>query len=140
MSIRKLTLVICAVFALALPSAAVAKKGHGKGHSNNPKVTYVFKGTYNADGSVHVLHGNKHVRKAGLKGTDVTFDYTGAKVVVADSDSSGTADISDVQAGDRVVVKSRLGRRDPGAQPFAVKRVVDQTNPPVEDESETPEA
>jgi hypothetical protein len=35
----------------------------------------------------------------------------------------------DVAKGDRIVVKLRLPKKDPGAQPFAAKQLVDQTNP-----------
>jgi hypothetical protein len=36
---------------------------------------------------------------------------------------------NDVAAGDRVQVKGRLGRKDPGAQPFEASKLIDNTNP-----------
>jgi hypothetical protein len=38
-------------------------------------------------------------------------------------------DLADVVAGDRVVVKAKLPKADPGAQPFTAKQLVDQTHP-----------
>lgn len=100
------------------------------GHAHNPKVMYVFKGTYGGDGStVSVTRGNNRVRKASLVGTSVAFDLTNAKVVVSDTNADGTADLADVVAGDAVVVKARLPKADPGSQPFAAKQLVDQTHP-----------
>jgi hypothetical protein len=97
----------------------------GSGHA----VNYVFKGAYAGDGStVAVDHGNKHVRRAGLEDTDVVFDFAASKVVVADTNADGAQDLGDVVAGDRVVVKARLPKGDPGAQPFAAKQLVDRTN------------
>src|SRR6266508_7025354 len=40
--------------------------GGGSATAHNPTVTYVFKGTYNDDGSVGVVRGNNHVRRADL--------------------------------------------------------------------------
>jgi hypothetical protein len=133
---------ISAVLALAAAPAALAAKpdspgGQGESHANGHSkaggkavVSYVFKGTYAGDGSVAVDHGNAHVRKADLVGTTVSFDLTNARIVVADTngDSQQTAD--DVQSGDRVVVKARLPRKEPGTQPYAAKQLVDQTHEP----------
>jgi hypothetical protein len=91
---------------------------------------YVFKGTYNGDGTVAVDHGNGHVRKAGLVGQDVQFDLTNTRLVVADANADGSVTAEDVASQDRVLVQARLGRQDPGDQPFAAKTLVDQTNPP----------
>jgi len=102
---------------------------HGKGHAKG--VAYVFKGTYAGAGSVDVDHGNAHVRKADLVGTTVSFDLTNAKLVVADTNADGSVTAEDVTAGDRVVVKARLPRKDPGDQPYAARQLVDQTHPPV---------
>ena len=38
--------------------------------------------------------------------------------------------MSDLRDGDRVVVKARLARRDPGAQPFKAKMLIDQSSRP----------
>ena len=132
-------LAVVAAFALASVSPAVADPGNGHGHgpSTAPgktkvhNVTYVFKGTWNAaDGSVTVKHGNNHVRKAGLVGQTVTFDLTGAKLVVADTNNDGSKTIADIKDGDKVVVKARLPRKDPGTQPFKAKMLVDQSARP----------
>jgi hypothetical protein len=92
------------------------------------KVAYVFKGTWSADG-VKVLKGNKAVRRAGFVGQTVVFDLSAARVVVADNNGDGKRDASDLQDGDKVVVQARLPRRDPGAAPFAARKLVDQTHP-----------
>jgi hypothetical protein len=102
-------------------------KGHAKGKSNG--VTYVFKGTYAGAGAVDVVKGNAHVTRANLDGTTVTFDLTNAKFSVADTNADTVVDVNDVVAGDKVVVKSKLPRKDPGAQPFAARQLVDQTHP-----------
>jgi hypothetical protein len=147
----KLFLTGAVVLASVAPATAIAENGNAKGHSQQQaeshgkakgkgkvhNVTYVFKGTWNATtGTVTVERGNAHVRKAGLVGTDVEFDLTGAKLVVADTngDSSITAD--DLKDGDKVVVKARLPRKDPGTQPFKAKMLVDQTNAPAPDGSD----
>jgi hypothetical protein len=137
---------VLGVAALAVPAAAVADKPDGVGKPDKPEkpdkvhnVNYVFKGAYSGDGStVAVDHGNKHVRKAGLEDTAVQFDLTAAKVVVADTNADGAQDLTDVAAGDRVVVKARLPKGDPGAQPFAAKQLVDQTNAPAEEAPPAP--
>jgi hypothetical protein len=103
-------------------------KGHGKGKAKTKGVTYVFKGTYQGSGAVAVDHGNAHVVNANLVGVTVTFDLTAAKVVVADSNADGKRDLTDVASGDRVMVKSRMPRTDPAAQPFAARQLVDQTH------------
>jgi hypothetical protein len=103
----------------------------GKGKSKVKGVTYVFKGTYQGGDSVAVDHGNAHVRKAGLVGQTVTFDLASAKVAVADNNADGKRDLSDVASGDRVVVKSKMPRSEPAAQPFPARQLVDQTHPAI---------
>ena len=132
---------IGAVLALGAAPAALAAKpddpgsqgqGHAGGHSKKggkAVVTYVFKGTYAGAGSVDVDHGNAHVKKADLVGM-VSFDLTNARIVVADTNTDGTANADDVASGDRVVVKARLSRKDPGDQPYVAKQLVDQTHVP----------
>ena len=138
MKVRKSWLALGAA-ALAIPAAAVAHpgNGHGNGHSNNPTVSYVFKGTYGGDGLVTVNHGNGHARKAGFVDTDVQFDLVGAKLSVADTNADTVIDASDVLDGDGVVVQARLGRRDPGPQPFAARHLVDQTNPAADEDDDS---
>jgi hypothetical protein len=135
MNLKKSTLIALGIGALAIPAAAVADPGgnghgHGHGHGGNPTVMYLFKGTYGdtADGTVAVNHGNAHVRKADLVGQDVQFDLTDTHLVVADTDGDGAVTANDIAPGDKVLVQARLPKQDPGAQPFAAKRLVDQTN------------
>jgi len=105
------------------PPASVLEKHAAK------KVQYVFKGTFHlADSSVTVLKGNKHVRRAGLVGETVVFDLAAARIRVADNNGDGKRDASDLQDGDKVVVQARLPRREPGAGPFAARKLVDQTH------------
>ncbi len=115
------------------PASVLEKKADKKsgkaGKKANKKVTYVFKGTFTvADSSVAVLKGNKHVRRAGLVGESVVFDLSKASVKVADTNGDGKRDLADVKDGDKVVVKARLPRREPGAGPFAARKLVDQTH------------
>jgi hypothetical protein len=130
-NLRRSIVTALGIGALAIPAAAVADPGHGHGHGHghNPTVSYVFKGTYGADGLVTVNHGNGHVKKAGLVGQDVQFDLTNARLNVADTDGDGSVTAADVATGDAVVVKARLPKLDPGSQPFAARQLVDQTNP-----------
>lgn len=149
MKSRKTIGAALAVAALAIPAAAVAHPGHGhgkghakehgQGHGKNHPVSYVFKGTYDGSGLVTVNHGNGHARKAGLVGTDVQFDLTNTKLSVADTNADSAVDVNDVVAGDHVVVKAKLPRKDPGAQPFAARHLVDQTNPADADQDEDTE-
>jgi hypothetical protein len=148
---------IAAVLALGAAPAALAERpegvgpdvphgnGHGQGHthgqsSTNSKsggkavVMYVFKGTYAGASTVNVGsfgvavdHGNAHVKKASLISTTVDFDLSSATLVVADNNGDTVVDANDVASGDRVVVKARLPRTDPGLQPFVAKQLVDQT-------------
>ncbi|HKH13341.1 MAG TPA: hypothetical protein VKA47_01670 [Solirubrobacterales bacterium] len=137
MNLKKNFLIALGVGALAVPAAAIAKPGgshghgheHGHGHGGNPAVSYVFKGTYGGGGVVAVERGNGHVKKADLVGQDVQFDLTDAKLTVADTNGDGSVTADDVVTGDRVVVKARLPKQDPGDQPLAAKQLVDQTNP-----------
>jgi hypothetical protein len=132
-----------AVLALGTAPAALASRpddpgsqgqGHAGAHSKKggkAVVTYVFKGTYAGAGSVVVDHGNAHVKKTDLLGA-VSFDLTGAKIVVADANLDGNANADDVASGDRVVVKARLPRKDPGDQPYGAKQLVDQSHAPTD--------
>ena len=109
--------------ALAVPAVAVADSAHkrsgkeivkakGKGKAKKAKkVMLVFKGTFVAPGTVEVLSGNAHVRKGGFVGEAVAFDFEDAKIVVADTNADGKADVADVKDGDRVLVQARMLRR-----------------------------
>ena len=146
MSTKRKLAVALGVTALAIPAAAMGhhKEGHdkgGKGHGKTHAVKYIFKGTYVGDGSTVSVHkGNAHARRADLTGVDVAFDFSSARIVVADTNADEAKDLSDVVAGDRVVVHARLPKGDPGAQPIAAKKLIDQTNNPAdEDEGEVVE-
>ena len=121
------TILMVAVFLIILPAAL--SDGHER-HAQKPdrEVAYVFKGTFHAAGpSVSVVKGNRHVRRAGLLGREVTFDFSTARVRVADVNGDGVRNAADLQEGDVVVVKARLPRGTPGNAPFVARKVVDQT-------------
>ncbi len=114
-----------------------AKKG---GKARKLKLaTYVVRGTYAADGTVEVTGGNAHARRGGLIGDAVAFDFSDARVVVADTDGDGESTVADLVAGDRVLVQARLPRRSPGTGPYAARKVVDRTNPPADEDASEPE-
>jgi hypothetical protein len=139
MSTRQKFLAAIGVAALAVPAAAVADPGHGHGYGKGKPKMYVFHGTYNADGSVHVTGGNGRVRKQQLVGTDVTFDYTNARVIAPDQDGDTVPnELEDVVAGDPVLVQSKLGKKDPGPQPFAARKLIDQVSDDEGDEVPPP--
>ncbi len=131
-------IVTLGVAALAIPAGAFAGKGdnHGhhnaNGHSKTHNVAYVFKGVYEGESMVEVAHGNARARKGGFIGETVAFDLGEARIVVADNNNDQMRDLNDVQVGDKVVVKAMLPKHDPGSQPFAARRLVDQTHPPTE--------
>jgi hypothetical protein len=77
------------------------------------------------------------VRKGGFVGQVVGFDLTAAKLRAADANADGAVTAADLVEGDKVVVKARLPRTEPGAGPFAALKLVDQTHPAAE---EAPEA
>ena len=138
---RRLGLVALAATALAVPTAAAAKPGGGKGHEKVKKaesVTFVFKGTFTAPGTVEVLSGNAHARKGGFVGKPVTFDLANAKVVAADTNADQRVDVTDVKDGDRVLVQARIAKRSKYADADAVvaRKLVDKTNRPVADGSD----
>jgi len=130
---KKSLMVALGVAALAVPAGAVASNGQGKGHQGDhgkghgiKEVAWVFKGYYAGGGSIDVRHGNSRVRKGGFVGQTVAFDLSGARIVVRDVNGDGQRDLGDVAAGDWVLVKARLPRKDPGDQPFEAKRLIDK--------------
>ena len=178
--------VVLGAAVLAVPGTALAKSDHAKGEhhkkhkasekshkhgskhekkSKKDKVskgkTYIFKGVYKGDGVVTVAHGNSRVRKGGYVGTDVTFDLSAAKLVVADTDGVPGITAADVQAGDVVLVQARLPRGSkapvaeepaetedatatetteepaaeeaPASDAIKARKLVDKTHPPVKD-------
>jgi hypothetical protein len=146
--------------ALAVPAAAAADSGHGRGHEKRTaehivkdkkakkakKVMFVFKGAFTAPGTVAVSSGNSHVRKGGFVGQTVTFDFASAKVVVADTNADAKLDLADVKDGDLVLVQARMAERTvhaapaegETAEPIAARKLIDKTNAPVEDEEPAP--
>ncbi len=127
--------------ALLFPAAALAngkpedkpvKPAHGKSKPAN----YVFKGIWHADGTVTVSGGNARVRKGGLIGQTLAFDLAAATLRAADTDADGSLTAADLVEGDKVVVKARLPRTDPGVGPYAARKLVDQTHPAVEEAEE----
>jgi hypothetical protein len=114
---------------LTVPVGAMAHPGHGHAYGHGHPVSYVFKGTYGGGGEMSVSRGNAHARKAGLVGGDVQFDLSSTRLSVADTNGDAAIDATDVVVGDKVVVKSKLPRQDPGVQPLAAGHLVDQTNP-----------
>jgi hypothetical protein len=146
--------------ALAVPAAAAADSGNGKGHEKRtaedvvkdkkPKkvknVMYVFKGAFTAPGTVEVSSGNSHVRKGGFVGQTVTFDFASAKVVVADTNADAKLDVVDVKDGDLVLVQARLAKRSEyaapaegeTAEPMVARKLIDKTNAPLDDEEPAP--
>lgn len=130
---KRILIVALGVAALAVPAGAIAKPdhSHGKanGHAKAHNVAYIFKGLYAGEGKVEVKAGNSRVRKGGLIGTTVSFDLSSAQIVVADTNGDGQGNLEDVRTGDKVLAKAMLPRNDPGSQPFAATRLVDQTRP-----------
>jgi hypothetical protein len=128
-----------AAAALAVPTAAAAKNGGGGKVKKAKTVTFVFKGTFTAPGTIAVDAGNAHARKGGFVGEAVAFDLAKAKVVVADTNADGSLDVADVKDGDRVLVKARIAKGTTYAadgDAVVARKLVDKSNPPVaEDES-----
>jgi hypothetical protein len=135
MKIKSKLAIVIGVAALVAPVAMAAPQD-GKGGGQTKPAQYKVKGSYAGDGVVSVHKANGHARKAGWKGTDVAFDLSSAQIRVADSNGDGTSDLADVTIGDRVKVKARLPKRDPGAGPYVAKRLVDESNRPGEAEAE----
>jgi hypothetical protein len=123
---------VAASVALVAAATAGAKPdgthGHAGEHGGGKGVSYVFKGTYVDPTTIEVAKGNHHVTAAELTGP-VSFDFTAARVSVGDVNGDGAATLDDVAAGDKVVVKVKAPRGDPGEQPFAARQIVDQTHP-----------
>ena len=131
-----------AAAALLIPSAAIAGKPEDKPvkppHGKSKPANYVFKGIWHADGTVTVTGGNARVRKNDLVGEVIAFDLAAAKLRAADTDADGAVAVADLVEGDKVVVKAWLPRTEPGAGPFAARKLVDQTHPAVEEADEAP--
>jgi hypothetical protein len=147
--------VVLGAAALAVPAAAAADSGHGRGHvkpnsTNVAKdhakrkkakpVMFVFKGSFTAPGTVVVRSGNAHVRKGGFVDHAVTFDLTSARVVVTDTNADTVLNLADVKDGDLVLVQARMARGTKydaptdaeSAEPLVARRLIDKTNTPIE--------
>jgi hypothetical protein len=158
---KRIVVAMLGAAALAVPAAAVADPGHGKGVEKKAAkeivkgkgkakkaktVTFVFRGTFTAPGSVQVLSGNAHVRKGGFVGQAVSFDLASAKLVVADTNADQKIDLTDVVDGDHVLVQARVTKGTAYAAPAAgetaeaivARKLIDRTNGPVEDDEPTP--
>jgi hypothetical protein len=152
MSTRVLAAAVTAA-ALVVPAAAVAQPGNGKEKGaekpakvvgkKTRKVTFVFRGTFTAPGTIQVLAGNAHARKGGFVGQTVAVDLASAKLVVADTNGDGALDVADVKDGDRVLVLARIAKgttfvapaEGEAAETVAARKLVDKTNPPVDAEA-----
>lgn len=147
MNIR-ITAAALAAAAFALPAAATADPGNGKGQEKKQAaakegkgkqkaktVTYVFKGTFAAPGTVTVTSGNAHVRKGGYVGQAISFDLTTAKVAGVDTNGDQKVDVADVTDGDKVLVQARIAKGTTFAAPaegetaaaIVARKLVDQT-------------
>jgi hypothetical protein len=91
-----------------------------------------------------VVSGNAHVRKGGFIGHQVTFDFAGARVVVADTNADQKLDLTDVKDGDLVLVQARVVKGTVYAAPaetvagIVARKLIDKTNRPAEDEETAP--
>jgi hypothetical protein len=90
-----------------------------------------------------VVSGNAHVRKGGFIGHQVTFDFAGARVVVADTNADQKLDLTDVKDGDLVLVQARVKGTVYAAPAETVagivaRKLIDKTNRPAEDEEPAP--
>ena len=121
------TVLMVGVFLIVLP-AAISDGRERHGPKQDRQDAYVFKGAFNsADASVHVLKGNRHVRRAGLVGQTVAFDLSAARVRVADVNGDGLRNAAALQHGDLVVVKAFAPRRSAHTGRFMARKVVTLT-------------
>ena len=112
-------------------------KAKGKAKAKKVKMaTYIVKGVFDEAGQVDVTGGNSHTRRAGLVRDDVVFTFDGAKLVVADTNADGAMTAADIKPGDKLTIQLKLPRTL-GAGPYAARKVVDRTNPPVDESDET---
>lgn len=158
--IGKTFLVAVAALSVASVGTAAAKQGaddpahgnkgdhpgkgdQGKGHDGTGPVKkgqqYNFHGTYTGiDGlevgqvSVTITNGNKWVMRSGLIGQTVVFDASTARIRVADVNTDGSTNLNDLVIGDAVLLQARLPRVLPLTPPLKAWKVVDKTNPPVD--------
>jgi hypothetical protein len=132
MNVKKNVFVGLGVLALAVPGAAIAEKGgngngNGGGQGQSKLASYNVKGTWAGGGVVSVTKANGWARKAGWKGTDVTFDFTEADIRVEDKNADGVEDLGDFTVGDRVRVKAKLPRVLPEQDSYPADRLDDRS-------------
>jgi hypothetical protein len=140
--LRRTVFALALVAAMALAAPAVARRDHSGRHGaqpRNPVVSYVLKGKVDAvdvDGevvTVAVERSNRHGRR--MRGQDVQFDVSDARVVVRDRNGDGVRNLADVSVGDVAVVKARLPKRlaADATQPFEAKKLIAKAAPPPEE-------
>jgi hypothetical protein len=113
------------------PQPEPTPKVHHRPRHNGAGRNLVFKGTL-ADvnaaagtATVSVSGGNRAAQ--AYRGQTVSFTISGATIRAADRDGDGRRDeATDLNAGDRVVVKVRLANGAQPTQPFAAQQVIDQ--------------
>lgn len=137
MRVNRKIIAALGVAALAVPAVSLAEHKDSHGGGTTKPAQYNVKGVYAGDGVVSVNHVNGHARKAGWRGTDVAFDFSAAQIRVADTNGDGARDLADVGVGDRVKVKARLPKRDPGAGPYVAQRLVDKSSAAGDSEEES---
>jgi len=136
---------VCALLGaaiLAAPAAAAGDPGHGKSRNTGKKVTFVFRGTFTAPGTVEVRSGNAHVRKGGFVGQKITFDLATARVVAADRNGDHKVDVADVGDGDAVLIQARITKgtkytapaEGETAEALVARKLIDRTHPPAGDQ------
>jgi dihydroxyacid dehydratase/phosphogluconate dehydratase len=156
---KRIVATVLGAAVLAVPAAAIADSGHGKGAEKTAaknetktkgrkakKVMLVFKGTFAAPGTVEVLSGNAHVRKGGFVGHQVSFDFASARVVAADTNADQKVDLTDVKDGDLVLVQARAAKGTRYGAPAAgevataivARKLIDATNAPADDDGPAP--
>jgi hypothetical protein len=130
----KLVLAALAVAGLAVSSAVAAPpEGKGKprtGEGCKPKVAVVLKGTLSAGASttslsMNVTGANRWGRAWKTAGTATAALDT--KTKVRGGGMKSVADLADLKAGDRVLVKARLCKddlKDPAAKPALTASMV----------------
>ena len=135
---NKVSIAAAAVLIAAAPAAAIAEKGGngGKGGGKTKPAQYQVKGTWQGDGVVSVLKANGQAKKAGWKGTDVTFDFSEADIRVEDKNLDGVEDLNDFAVGDPVRVKARLPKGNPGEAPYKAQRLDDRSEDSAESDDD----
>lgn len=153
-NVKRAAVAISACAALALPASALANHGAhsphehansnaGKAHGHRHDRNAILKGSVaSIDGNVVTVNvtGGNHAGRS-FNGQAVQIDLTGARLVVADVNGDGSRDLSDVVAGDAVVIQAWVPRDGNATQPLSARRLVDQgaaESSDTQDTQETP--